>query len=886
MDNYNWQTVETIIDEVLELPIDKREAYLLKRCKGNEDLHNEVKLLLASITESEGWLEHPEKYKEGLFDQASQDLSSLSTDHSVIGTKIGSYIITEKIGEGGMGSVFRAERADEDFTHEVALKIIQKHRATDENIQRFKKEQQILANLKHPGIAQLYDGGVTDEGFPFIIMEYIDGEPITEYCQQQNCSIEQKIELFKKVLDAVQYAHENLTIHRDLKPDNILIDQQGNVKILDFGISKLLDDDDFSITKTGTQILTLRYASPEQIINGNITTASDFYSLGVILYKLLTGQEPFDLDDLTRYQVEQIIVEKEPELPSSVAGKDTREKLKGDLDAIIMKSIRKEPESRYRTASDFLNDLNNYNEGLPVSARDDSFRYRSGKFMRRHRQGITIAAGILIGISALIGFYTWRITQERNQAQLEAQKAEEVAGFLTDLFSQSNPYFEESESGLDQTLGSILRYGSDKIDDELINQPEIQAEMKSVIGDVYNSLGEFAKAETLLTDALELQKQISSGPDFAQAEAMRNLAFLYQEQGRFSEAESLLIESIGYFEQTEEGLENQPAISALNHLGNLMWFNKGDYDTADSMLTKALNLRYTIHGQENHAHVAKNLNDLATLFHAQGLYNQARPYYRQSVEMYQEVLGDHPNTAIIMSNYSALLRESGQLEEAEKQQLASLAMHRNLTDENSIDVALGIGSLGHIKLEQEQYKKADSLLNIAFQKLTKLYGDQHPYVSRTRLNLGRIDLRTGNYDQAVEILNQVNEEYKQIYPPSHPRTSDPLFALGLAYLETGQLKKAEEMLKKAHEIRLSGYPSDSWRVAQTKSAYGFSLSQQDKFEQSDSLLVDGYRELGSSIGLDYPFTETVKEWLEIHYTSWEKPERLELIEKTVTENNL
>ncbi|MBN2733087.1 MAG: serine/threonine protein kinase, partial [Balneolaceae bacterium] len=444
MSDINWEKVETIIDQALDLPAEERKRFVDNQCGENQQLKSEVTLLLESIFDSEGWLEDPQDYKKDFYEEISDDVDLLSTNQPLIGKQVGAYAIREKIGEGGMGTVYRAERTGGKFDHQVAIKIIRQGHNTHKNIRRFRREQHILAGLNHPNIARLFDGGITDDGFPYIIMEHVSGTPIDNYCKANNCSINKKIALFEQVLEAIRYAHENLVIHRDLKPGNILIDEDGNVKLLDFGISKLLEEEeDTTLTQTGARLLTPRYAAPEQIRQENTTTATDLYALGIVFYQLLTGGQPFNLEDLSQYEMEQVILKQEASKPSSkVDDPALQKKLKGDLDAIALKAIRKEPGQRYRVANEFLDDLNNYQNNIPVSARDDSFKYRSQKFFKRYKQSVAVAVAMVSLIFAFAGFYTFKITEERNQAQLEAQKAQEVTNFLTDMYRASNPMYE------------------------------------------------------------------------------------------------------------------------------------------------------------------------------------------------------------------------------------------------------------------------------------------------------------------------------------------------------------------------------------------------------------------------------------------------------------
>jgi serine/threonine-protein kinase len=828
MADYSWTEIEKIIDEALELPEDEREEFIEKRCTGNKKLAEEVRQLLSSITDSEGWLEDPQDYKEGLFEEASDDLSSLPNSHNLIGNKIGSYIIKEKIGEGGMGSVFRAERDDEDFTHVVALKIIQKHRASEENVQRFKKEQQILARLNHPGIAQFYDGGVTDGGIPFIIMEYVNGIPITEYCQKMNCSINQKIELFKKILEAVQYAHENLTIHRDLKPDNILVDQNGNIKILDFGISKLLDEEDFGLTRTDAQVLTLRYASPEQIKGGNITTASDFYSLGIILYKLLTDQEPFDLDDLTRYQVEKVIVEDDPELPSSVVGVNLRKELKGDLDAIIMKSIRKEPESRYRAASEFLSDLDYYFTGLPVSAREGSFQYRSKKFIRRHRQGIGIAAGIVLLVTALVGFYTWRITQEKNLAQLEAEKSEEITSFVINLLEENYP---ENSQGDTVTVRQILDKSTTEIP-MLDKSSEIQAKLLQVIGHAYNSVGEPKKARPLLARSISILDSLNvSNTELAHTYNVAGI--IYRDLGKLDSAEIQLRNAVEMFQELDKRtLPEYP--KALKNLAYVLRV-QSENEEASKLIEEALEIEHQIYEAPD-VNIAESIYILASINRYLGKYEAALEYQQESLEMIKAITeGPHPGIVANLSNIAVLHQILGDTLASKTNFLQAMEMaetlfgyeHREVANlssslsniyvregkfdsakiyiERSLDITRKtsgtdnplyghfINAYGEFYFEQDKFSKADSMHLEALKVFQNNLSPNHPTIALTIRNRADIAIKEENLEKARLLLEESLSMLNSNYENTHPEVQKGTKLLQNVYRNLDEMGKADSL---------------------------------------------------------------------------------------------
>lgn len=456
---------------------DERELFIENECQGDPQLKSEVKSLLNSITDSEGWLDNPSDYKKDFFKDLPDDMDVLESTKSLVGKKVGAYTIIKEIAKGGMGTVFLAERTDGVFDHKVAIKLVNADRATDENIERFRQERNILAELNHPGIAQIYDGGLTADGIPYFIMEYIDGIPITDYCIQNKLPLSERVQLFKQVLKAVQHAHENLIVHQDLKPDNILVNNNGNVKILDFGISKLLREENTEIIPaTRKQALTLSYAAPEQIRQQSITTSTDIYSLGLVFYKCLTNRLPYSLEELSFSEASEKILSYEPvPLCTNIEPNTglTRKAIRADLQAIILKALQKKKQKRYRSADAFSADLKRFERHLPVTACKKTLGYVSKKYIRRNWKSLSVTTFILMLIVSFASIYTYRITEQKEEAQTAATKAEEVSDFLIHLFEASDP---ASNLGNVFTTQELLENGVEQ-SEELSSQPLLQARL-------------------------------------------------------------------------------------------------------------------------------------------------------------------------------------------------------------------------------------------------------------------------------------------------------------------------------------------------------------------------------------------------------------------------
>ncbi|HKR13952.1 MAG TPA: serine/threonine-protein kinase, partial [Pyrinomonadaceae bacterium] len=390
-----WRRIEEIFQAVVEQPNDQRETFLARACGGDDELRREVASLLAH--------EGADGFIQSLIAGGSH-LLERHGDETIIGSHIGVYRVTGLIGHGGMGTVYAAVRDDDVYRQQVALKVVKRGMDTQSIVHRFRHERQILASLEHPNIARLLDGGTTHDGLPYFVMEHITGQTITRYCENHKISLAEKLRLFRQVCAAVQYAHQKLIIHRDLKPSNILVTDNGQSKLLDFGIAKLLTAEDGAeaLTGTGVRLMTPDYASPEQVYGQSVTTATDIYGLGLVLYELLTAQKLHRFKSRSAVEIERVVCETEITKPSILVNSaKLRRQLSGDLDNIALMALRREPERRYQSAEQFSDDVRRYLAGLPVRARQDTVGYRAGKFARRHK--LVLAAAMLVVLSLIGG---------------------------------------------------------------------------------------------------------------------------------------------------------------------------------------------------------------------------------------------------------------------------------------------------------------------------------------------------------------------------------------------------------------------------------------------------------------------------------------------------
>ncbi|WP_372636502.1 tetratricopeptide repeat protein [Fodinibius sp.] len=842
MGEENWEKIETIIDRVLELPKSQRDIFINEQCKGDKELKSEVTMLLESIFDSEGWLDDPKEYKEEFYNDISDDIKELSSEHALIGRQVGSYTIKEQIGQGGMGAVFLAQRSDDSFDHRVAIKIIRQERATQSNIHRFEQEQRILAQLNHPGIAQLYDGGITVDGFPYIIMEYVDGTPMDEYCRLNACSIDEVIHVFMQVLEAVRYAHENLVIHRDLKPDNILINDSGSIKILDFGISKLLEEEEKSPTRRTQEarLLTPRYAAPEQIRQDPVKTSTDVYALGVVLYELLAGTGPFTFNDSSHYAIEQTILKKEPPKPSSKAADGAiQKKLEGDLDAIVLKAIRKDPDDRYRGITEFLDDLYNYQHDLPVRAQKGTATYRLSKFFKRNKKGLAITAGIVLLLMSLTSFYTWRIAQERDHAQLQADRAEEITNFLVSILQLNNPsenvgeditvseamlrgidYVEEQEmSAFNRatilgTIGSIqintgdieeaglsLEKGMAFVMDSLSEQSEKTLAIGTKYAEWHEDVGNTREAERYyhLTDSLFRTHQLTNSLKFY-AHQLNYSDFLL-ETGQYEKALQVL-------SQSEQDLNNTAGkdrslidlqADMYNNRGRA-YKNMGENQKALDNLDKALNLKQEIYG-ENNPKIGRLYHNMGVVYGTIRDFKQAKKMAEQAYEIRVQTLGpEHQLVGSTLHLLGNIAFELENYEQAFEYNRKSIEINKQKHGPQHFRYALALREYAKTLSATGRFEKAQQQIDQAIAIIGNNYGENHPYYGYMTNTYASIYEQVEDYSQAMEYGQQTISIFEKNLGAQHPNLGEVFCTQGKYALKRNKYQQADSLLTAGLEI--------------------------------------------------------------------------------------
>jgi tetratricopeptide (TPR) repeat protein/predicted Ser/Thr protein kinase len=750
--NDRFQRVDAVFDAVLDLPTADQAAYIDRVCGNDADVRAEVIQLLRAHHRAASILDVPATRLAPLVFSESDVLADPTPQ------RIGPFRVMRAIGEGGMGQVFLGNRDDGQFEQRVALKLIR--HPTPALVRRFLEERRILALLEHPNIARLVDGGITPDGFPYFAMEYIEGEPIDKYCESHHLSIDDRLVLFERVCEAVSYAHQRLIIHRDLKPANILVTANGQVKLLDFGIAKLLDSPgsrtNTEETRTGFRVLTPDVAAPEQFRGGHVSTATDVYALGILLYKLVCGERPYDLRGKSAAEMERIVCDFVPPLPSSKTPDAIRRRVRGDLDLIVMTAIQKEEGRRYQSPAALAQDLLRFRAGHAIQARPDSASYRIGKFVARHRAGVAVAA--LLVVAAAAGATRERLLRQR--AELAAKKATEVETFLIQVFDVADPYATEADRGRISARDLVDR-GVRRIDSTLVDQPEVQAELRAVLGRVYANLGLYQQATPLLQASLSQRTRLHGDQDTSVATSMALLGNALAKQDKFDEAEPLLRGAVA---QRRQFFGNRHAATAtsINLLATLLE-DRSKFAEAESLHREVLVISQSVFGDSS-LEAAGAMNDLALIRQRLGAFDEATTLYRRALAIQLPRLGEqHATTAATMQNLAQVLQRGGKLDEAEAFYRRSLAAKRVVLGDAHPSVTIGLNNLGVflVNYRPNGLAEAETLTREAIALDRKIFGDRHTYVAEGLRNLGSILRNKGELvasDSVIRLALAIDRE--------------------------------------------------------------------------------------------------------------------------------
>jgi serine/threonine-protein kinase len=734
-------------------------------------------------------------------------------------------VVVGEAGRGGMGVVYLAERSDGQFRQRVALKVLPRGLESDHAIRRFLEERQILASLAHRGIARLLDGGVTDDELPYFAMEYVEGTSIDRYCDERKLGIDERLRHFIEVCEAVQYAHQNLVVHRDLKPSNILVTADGSVKLLDFGIAKLVSDqepnDSAEMTRTGARWLTPRYASPEQVTGKAVTTVSDVYTLGVLLYELLTGHSPYHLSALTPTELSKAVCEAEvarpsvavlrtetvtrtdgtsvavnPELVASVRAlrpEALARQLRGDIDTIVLTALQKDPARRYASAGAFAEDVRRHLERQPVRARPDTLGYRASKFVRRHKVGV-IAGGALAAslIAGVIGI-AWQgavASRERAHAQKQAATAARASQLLVEMFRLSDP---DVSKGQTITAREILARGTLRVETDFAGDSALQATMLLEIGRIYQNLALPDDARRLVRKAVDVWR--SMGPSTELAAGIHQLGEIEALRANNEEAETHFREALAMRRDLQREPADEVAASATALADVLTNLRK--FDEVDALYREALEIENRIHGPDS-PHAAMTLYGLAGTHHSRGTFKEAEQQLREAISIYRGTPdANDPVAADARQALADILLTSQRYAEAEPLLREAVELRRRMYPAGHPSLVRSLSGFGALKFNTSRFREAESVLREALGSASTTVGENHPDIIQLRQMLGASVLEQGRYAEADSILTDALERWRARGKPDAPNTVVVQTMRGEGRLYAGRLQPARDDFREA-----------------------------------------------------------------------------------------
>lgn len=848
MSTERWQRLEEIFSLAIDLPVTEQEEFIRNRCGKDLELYERLTAMLAADASP-----HP------ILDENAATLvhDDFDAGESWIGKRFGVYEITAQLGFGGMGVVLLGERADGAFSQKVAVKIIKRELGSPEILRRFANERRILARLNHPNIARLMGGGVTPDGIHYLTMEFIEGVPVDQYCDTHRLTIHERVKLFLKVCEAVAYAQRSLVIHRDLKPSNILVTGDGVVKLLDFGIAKALDpdladSDQLKLTRTGMQLMTPSYASPEQIRCETITTASDVYSLGVVFYELLAGYPPYKIGSLNMAEIDKLLSTTQPLRPSAAATslpvspnmnrdetirvpadiarlrrtepRQLRRKLSGDLDNICLKMLRVDVDRRYQSADQLVDELNRHIEGRPVHARPDTIHYRISKLISRNKTTSAITAMMLCAIMVTVSYYTAQLAKQRDRARVEAGKATEIASFLTSIFNVADP---STSHGRSISARELLDSGATRLEHELSDQPATQTEMMHLLGSIYYNLALYDQSREVTLKSLRIRREHfgENNPDVAMS--LFQLGMIEYSLGSLDSAESLYRQSLK-IRRSYSGDMDSTVAEIKNDLGQVLR-HLGRMDEAENYVRDALQTRRTLFGNY-HKDVAHSLTHLGRLYWTRQDLDRAEPLLREAVQIYSDLLGRyHLETGASMSALASLLVDKGELHSAESLYLESLDIFSTLVGRGHVYTAGVIGSLGELALRDNRPGAADTLFRHTWEVYSTALPENHSNRATALAGIGRTFMARAEPDSAVPYLERALAVRRAFYGDNHWQTGITMIYLGECLATLGDTARAESLLVSGHSLLESQFGTDDMR---TQSAAKSLVSLQEKRDHS------------------------------------------------------
>jgi serine/threonine protein kinase/tetratricopeptide (TPR) repeat protein len=886
MSRARWQQIQSVFEKVADATPADREARLAEQCGGDSELRNSVESLLASDRRTE----------DPLLNVIGEAAESLLEEHQdrLLGTRVGQYRVVSILGHGGMSTVYRGEREDSQYRQTVAIKVMHHTTLHPRLRSRLQSERHILATLDHPAIARLIDSGDLEDGTPYLVMEHVDGESIEAYCDSRTLFVRERLELFIQVCAAVQYAHRNLVVHRDIKAANIFVSSSGAPKLLDFGIAKLLAPEALShtiaVTRLQERMLTPENAAPEQVLGKPITTATDIYSLGVLLFQLLTGRSPYRLSGYSQLQLERAICMDDPPKASQtvvarvngetdadrsrisdrrgLSPERLRARLSGDLDAIIAKAMRKEPDRRYASVDGLADDLNRHLLGLPVSARQGDWRYNSSKFLRRHFLVVLAVAAAFFGLAVIAGvtlLQNHRIELARLATAQERDRAQQVSAFLVDVFSSADPF---NAQGREPTAKDLLDRGSEKILANTTLQPEVRAQLLESIGLAYRRQGLSERAIPLLEQAVAIRREEHPVDEHRTAAALANLARALTDGGHLVSAEAYLQQALTLSRHADEKPSGETA-DILLQFGQFELDAKSNPRDASKLMSEALSVYRSALGNLN-ASVACTLTSLATAELWLGDLALAENYQREAMQIFDATVSrNHPDHAAGLANLGYILTQRGKYAEAEQVLNEALDIERNVFGPDDQRIAETESNLGTLYERQGDVARAIKATQAAVKIATQRLGLNHYLTGYYLSDLASLYETADDLPDAEASARQALDVYARSLPARHLYIASTRQLLGEVLLQRHSVAAAEVELRAALDINSALAGPDSWRTARTQAGLAWALILRNDDAEGAPMLAAARARLLATVGRAHPATEWASarfvEYLRAHH---------------------
>ena len=863
MDSQRWEQVQALFHDAVDLPSAERQAFLQAACGGNDELAAEVMSLI----------DEDERGSSPLDREVGHMAGRILNDATAI-HEIGPYRIVRVLGEGGMGVVFLAERTD--LGSRAAIKILRDGWLSPARRQRFATEQRTLAALNHPSIAHLHDAGSLSDGTPWIVMEYVEGVPLTEYCRTNAQSIPERLRLFREVCEAVQYAHRHLVIHRDLKPSNILVTADGQVKLVDFGIAKHLDRSGAAIdaTVTGMRLMTPAYAAPEQIRGEHVGVQTDVYSLGVVLYELGTNRLPFDWSSKTPGEAERMIVEGSMLRPSAVMGDSEKrspllsigQSSRREFDVLCLTAMHRDPGHRYPSVEALIRDVDHFLAGEPLEARPDTLGYRAGKFVRRNWRSLSAAAALLAIVVGLVTFYTVRLTRARNAAVIEAARAQRIQGLMLNLFTGGD---ETAGPAEDLRVISLIDRGVLEAR-SLTAEPAVQVTMYRTLGGIYGKLGNLSKADDLLQTTLA-QRRAIFGEDSAEvAESLVAIGLLRIDQAQFDEAERFVRDGLAMSQRHLPA--DDPAVArATTALGRVLE-ERGSYTEAIAVLEDAERLHASREAAS--ADLAATLRELFNTHFYAGHFDVADQIGQRGLAMTRQIHGDsHALVAEDLINLGAVQYERGQYTEAERYYREALAITEPWYGDDHYKTASNLTMLGRSLQMQKRFDEATDALKRAVTIQERVFGPNHPRVASAVNDLGAVALGRGDLDVAEASFTRMAHIYRSVYGEKHYLIATAISNLASVYVARMEFRRAEPIYRQAIAMYSETQSPGHMNTGIGRIKLGRALVGQQRYDEAETEILAGYDILSKQTSPSVSWLRNARQDLVKLYTASNKPEQ-------------